>query len=80
MSTILHLNPSIPVYVTDRGAGEALGWIDYGKEDHLIWIVAIDDTGEVWLVPNPKIRMMNNYSIDRKVNRDGKTEDVSSKQ
>jgi hypothetical protein len=63
----LQLDPSIPVYVVGKGKGEAVGWIDYGKEDNLIWIVAIHDTGEVWCAPNPDIRFLNNYSIGRKV-------------
>jgi len=46
MSKLLQLDPSIPVHVIGKGNGEAVGWIDYGKEDNLIWIVAINDTGE----------------------------------
>lgn len=66
---MLQLNPSIPVHVINKGSGEALGWIDYGKEDNLIWIVALDDDGSVWLVPNPDIRLLNNYSIGRVYNK-----------
>jgi len=62
---MLQLNPSLPVFVTDKGRGEAVGWIDYDKEADLVWIVALDDSGEVWLAPNHKIRFLNNYSIDR---------------
>lgn len=62
---ILQLNPSIPVFVINRGQGEAIGWIDYGKEDHLFWIVALNDSGEVWTVPNPEVRLLNNPSIGR---------------
>lgn len=62
---MIQLNPSIPVEVLQKGVGEAVGWIDYGKEDHLIWIVALDKTGEVWLAPNHQIRFIKNYSIDR---------------
>jgi hypothetical protein len=63
---MLQLNPSIPVYVVNKGAGEAIGWIDYGKEDHLIWIVTLDANGEVWCAPNPEIRFEPNYSIGRR--------------
>jgi hypothetical protein len=66
MSNMIQLSPSIPVHVLNRGAGEAVGWIDYGKEDHLIWVVAMDSNGEVWCVPNPEIRFMPNYSIGRR--------------
>lgn len=63
---IIQLNPSIPVHVMDKGKGEAIGWLDYGKEDHLIWIVAMNNTGEVWLETNPNIRLLPNYTIGRK--------------
>lgn len=62
---MLQLNPSLPVYVVGRGTGECLGWFDYGKEDHLLWLVAMDDTGECWLVPNPQVRMCYNPSLGR---------------
>ena len=65
MSKVLQLDPSLPVFVLNKGKGQALGWVDYGKEDHLIWIIALDDSGEVWLVPNPDVRLLNNYSIGR---------------
>ncbi len=34
--------------------------IDYGPEHNLIWITAIDATGEIWCAPNPKVRMQSN--------------------
>lgn len=64
--TIHRLDPSIPVYIPDRDvSGEALAWFDYGKEEHVLWMVALDTTGEVWLLPNTQIRLMNNPSIGR---------------
>lgn len=66
MTTFFRLEPSIPVYMPDRDVtGEAIFLLDYGKEDHLLWAVALDTTGEVWLLPNPQIRLMNNPSIGR---------------
>ncbi len=67
---ILQLSPSIPVSVTGtdlfpNGSGECVGWIDYSKEDDLIWIVFMDSTGESWLVPNKYIRAIRNISIGR---------------
>lgn len=65
---ILQLNPSIPVFVTSKNSnGEAVGWIDYSKEDNLLWIVALDKSGEVWIVPNSEIRFLKNYSIGRNI-------------
>jgi len=44
---MLQLNPSIPVYIVNKDVtGECIGWIDYSKEDDLLWIVALDNTGE----------------------------------
>jgi hypothetical protein len=48
------LNPAMPVTVEGKGAGYALAVIDYGQEHNLIWVVALDDSGEIWCSPNPK--------------------------
>jgi hypothetical protein len=58
------LNPSIPMN-TPKGSGLALAVIDYGLEHSLLWVVAIDDTGEVWCVPNADVRMQKNWSAGR---------------
>ena len=69
---ITQLNPSIPVYVTSKDTtGECIGWLDYSKEDDLLWIVALDTTGEVWIEPNKNIRLLPNYSIGRIGGKDG---------
>lgn len=62
---MIQLNPSIPVYVKDKGNGEAVILIDYSKEDDLMWVVALDSNGEVWTVPNKDVRFIKNYSIGR---------------
>lgn len=64
MTYILQLDPSIPVK-TPKGTAECIAWLDYGKEDNMIWVCAMDNTGEVWAVPNPDIRLLENYSIGR---------------
>ena len=38
------LNPPIPLTVTDRGDGFAIGVIDYGQEHNLIWVTVITAT------------------------------------
>jgi hypothetical protein len=63
--TMLQLDVPIPVEVIGKGKGMALGWIDYGTEHHLQWIVAIDETREVWVAPNPKVRVRDNWSMSR---------------
>jgi hypothetical protein len=61
---ILQLNPSIPV-VTPDGKGEAIGWMDYGKEDDLLWIVFLRMNGECWIYSNPQIRACPNITFGR---------------
>lgn len=59
------LNPPMPVHVLERGDGLAFGMIDYGPEHNLIWVTAIDATGEIWCAPNPKVRMQKNWTMGR---------------
>lgn len=68
---ILQLNPQIPVD-TLKGRGQALGWIDYSEEYDLLWIVALDETGEVWIEPNKNIRLIKNYSLGRTTGEESK--------
>ncbi len=57
----------MPMTVEDRGNGQALAVIDYGPEHHLIWVVAMDDSGEIWCAPNPKVRMRSNWTMGRSI-------------
>lgn len=59
------LNPPIPLEIIDKGKGLAIGMIDYGPEHNLIWVTAIDATGEIWCAPNPKVRMQSNWTMGR---------------
>ena len=59
------LNPPLPVHVVDRGPGWAVAVIDYGQEHDLVWVTALDDGGEIWCVPNPKLRMRANWTLGR---------------
>jgi len=61
------LNPTLPVTVEGKGSGFAFAVIDYGQEHHLIWVVAIDGTGEIWSAPNPKVRVQSNWTMGRKI-------------
>jgi hypothetical protein len=63
--TLLQLSPAIPVWIEGKGEGMAIGWMDYSEEYHLMWIIAFNDTGEVWTVPNPKVRLQKNFSMGR---------------
>lgn len=59
------LDPPIPLHVLGRGDGHALAVIDYGAEHNLLWVTAIDSTGEIWCAPNPEVRMQANWSLGR---------------
>jgi hypothetical protein len=59
------LDPTLPMTVEGKGQGYALAVIDYGPEHHLIWVVAIDATGEIWSAPNPTVRMQPNWTMGR---------------
>jgi len=51
--TFTQLDPALPIRVEDKGEGYAFAVIDYGQEHNLIWVTAINDTGEIWCAPNP---------------------------
>ena len=50
-----------------------MGWIDYGKDDDLLWIVFLQKNGECWIYPNPEIRACPNVTA-------GRLSGISSKQ
>ena len=55
----------LPIYVEDKGSGSAFAVIDYGPEHNLIWVTIMDDTGEIWCAPNPKVRAKSNWTMGR---------------
>lgn len=59
------LQPPMPVFVIGKGKGLAVAAIDYGPEHNLIWVTAIDETGELWCAPNPAVRMQANWTMGR---------------
>jgi hypothetical protein len=61
---IIQLNPPLPLD-TIKGKGYAHFLLDYSIEEHLFWIVFMDDTGECWTFENPDIRIQNNPTIGR---------------
>jgi hypothetical protein len=62
------LNPTIPLHVLGKGDGYAIGMIDYGQEHNLIWVTAIDGTGEIWCAPNHSVRLGRNWTMGRQEN------------
>ena len=59
------LDPSIPMTVEGKGKGYAVAVIDYGQEHHLIWVVVMDETGEIWSASNPHVRVQSNWTMGR---------------
>ena len=59
------LDPALPLHVLGKGDAQAIAVIDYGAEHHLIWVCAIDETGEIWCTPNPEVRMQANWTLGR---------------
>lgn len=64
---IVQLNPVIPLE-TPKGKGYAWFLLDYGEEHHLMWVVAIDETGEIWTFSNPEVRAQKNITMGRVLN------------
>jgi len=62
------LNPTIPLHVLGKGDGYAVGMIDYGQEHNLIWVTAIDSSGEIWCAPNATVRLGRNWTMGRREN------------
>ena len=62
---LTQLSPPIPIDVLGKGNGLAVAIIDYGPEHNLIWVTAIDATGEVWCAPNPTVRFQQNWTMGR---------------
>lgn len=71
------LNPPLPVLALEKGKGLAHAVIDYGPEHNLIWVTAIDETGEIWCVPNPQIRMPRNWTMGRYIPEEQRIKPVS---
>ncbi len=61
---LLQLNPPIPLQ-TPKGEGVAHILTDYGPEFDLMWTVFLNESGECWTFPNPKIRATKNVTLGR---------------
>jgi len=51
---------------TVKGDGHAFAVIDYGFEHDLIWVVVLDETREIWCIPNPEVRFQKNWTAGRR--------------
>jgi hypothetical protein len=66
---ITQLNPPLPLK-TVKGTGWAHFVIDYGPEAALLWVVFMDEDGACWTVPNPEVRMYQNWTMGRRTPED----------
>ncbi len=66
------LDPPIPLTVIGKGKGYAIAVIDYGQEHNLIWVTALNESGEIWCAPNPQVRMEGNWTMGRSRPLEGK--------
>ena len=62
---LTQLNPPLPLE-TSKGSGWAHFVIDYGPEYALLWVVFMDADGACWTVPNPEVRMAENWTLGRR--------------
>lgn len=70
---ITQLNPQLSVVVLKDGKwikGYAFAILDYSQDHDLMFIIALDDTGEIWIVPNDEVRMENNWSLKRRIKKE----------
>jgi hypothetical protein len=61
---MIQLDPPIPMD-TEKGKGHAILAIDYSQDHDILWVIAMNDTGEIWCMPNPKVRACINFSLGR---------------
>ena len=61
---IVQLNPALPI-ITPKGEAYAHFLMDYGMEEHLLWVCFINDTGECWTFRNAQIRLKPNETFNR---------------
>lgn len=68
MIMMCQLEPPIPLE-TPKGRGFAHLVINPGQEHHLQWVVFLDENGECWTFHNPEIRIQNNQTMSRMIER-----------
>lgn len=62
---ILQLNP--PLWLeSEKASGYCHFVIDYGIEEHLIWVIFDDKTRQCFAVPNPEITIGSNWTMGRR--------------
>ena len=61
---IVQLNPALPI-ITPKAEAYAHFLMDYGTEEHLLWVCFVNETGECWTFRNSQIRLKPNETFNR---------------
>lgn len=58
-----------PVFVVskDNRPGVVRLVFDPDADEHLIYLVVMDDSGESWCVPSPEVRFQENWTYGRRL-------------
>ena len=62
--TVIHEIQQFIWVITPLGDGQALFLIDYGPHENTIWVVAIQETGEIKHFNSNQIRLCFNNTFD----------------
>lgn len=62
---LLQLDPMLPLLTDDGRKATAILVIDYSQEHDLLWVCFMDDTREIWALPNSRVRVGDNISLGR---------------
>lgn len=69
---IIQLSPPLPLYsVPHQEECYAYLMMEYGQEDYMYFLVALEKTGEIWVLPHKDLRASKNFTLDRpKINKE----------
>lgn len=63
---ILQLNPPLPLYsIPHQEECYAYLVLEYGVEDYTYFLIALEKTGEIWVLPNTQVRASKNFTAGR---------------
>jgi hypothetical protein len=63
---ILQIDPPFPVFsVPHQEEGYAHFLLEYGIESYFYFVVALEKTGELWILSNREVRATKNFNAER---------------
>lgn len=60
----IYLPTQLPV-LTPKGAGQCFLIFKISEEHYTTYVVALDNSGEIWEFPNTKVRVFPNWTMGR---------------